>query len=123
VIFTWIAIVDAELEDSKGHDSNLSCGRSNGLGFANASGKTPVESTECGSRSRDAHGANPEDQGNPVLGMRGLGVEEPASGGSRSWSECEPRGKVFFVGPSVHVMANLGEKPQRGIGADAIDLR
>ena len=92
-------------------------------GFADAPGESPIERAERGLSATERHRGHPQDRRGAIGGRLRPRAEQAAAGDLVLGREREPRGEVLFGGPAVHVGANLGDEFQRGVRADAVNLR
>ena len=110
-------------EGAVDEDGELAGGGREGLGLADPDRQPAVEGAEGGLAADESHGRGPQHGRRPIRRRLGLGAEAPAARHPVVRSQGEPRREVVLRGPQTEVGANLGNKLEGAIGADAVDLR
>lgn len=118
-----VFIKEFAFESTVNKDGELTRGSGDGLGLADAGGKTAVEAAQCGLGAAQGHGGHAECGGGTIGRGLGAGAEQPAAGDFVVWGEGEPGGEMFFAWPSAHIRADFGDQFEGGIRGNAVDLR
>ena len=106
-------------EHAVDEQGELAGGRRHGGGLVRASGQPAVERPERVIAPNEGHGREAQDLGGSVRGRLRARPEQLPPRDLVVRRQREPGGEVMLRGPAVHIDTDLGDQPERAVGAEA----